>query len=162
MPEAIVYGFQCKVYYNNESALGLSGTGTVEAPDWEELDVITDATLDLSMSEADASTRAAGGFELMEPVLLQAGLSGSLIWINGNPQCTMLLNRFLARGVIDLLILSGSNLDDDAKGVRGDFKIMSFPQKQELKELVRNDITLKPCRSLRDNYIAAATGEEPE
>lgn len=159
MAEAIVYGFQCKCYYNNEAGLGLSGTGTVASPVWVELDILTDATLDLSMSEADASNRAAGGFELKEPVLLSAALNGSLKWINGNAKCGMLLAQFLARGVLDLLILTGSNLNDDAKGVRGDFKIFKFPQKQELKEMVSNEVSFMPCRSLRSNYIAAASGE---
>lgn len=163
MAEELVYGFQCKVFFNNESVLGLSpaGTGTVAAPVWVELDVITDATLDLSMGEADASNRAAGGFELKEPILLTASLAATLIWLNDSQQCLMLLNALLARRTIDLLVLTGARTNPDAKGVRGDFKLFKFPQKQELKELVRNDITLMPSRSLRNNYVASATGVAP-
>jgi hypothetical protein len=72
-----------------------------------------------------------------------------------------LLEAFLARRALDLLILTGERTNPDAKGVRGDFKLFKFPSKQDLKESVKNEIAFKPSRSVRSNYVASATGVAP-
>lgn len=161
MAEAAVFGFQCKVYINDITGDGGGGSGTVGAPSWRELNVIQDATLNLSFSESDASIRAAGGFELMEPGLLQVALEGGIEWINDNAICEWLLTAFFARRALDLLILTGERTNPDARGVRGDFKLFKFPSKQDLKESVKNEIGFKPSRSVRNNFVTSATGVAP-
>lgn len=161
MAEAQVFGFQCKVYINDITGDGGGGSGTVATPSWRELNVISDATLDLSFSESDASIRAAGGFELMEPGLLQMALNSQIEWINDNALCEWLLGAFFARRALDLLVLTGERTNPDAKGVRGDMKLFKFPSKQDLKESVKNEIVFKPSRSIRNNFVTAASGTAP-
>lgn len=153
MPEAQVFGFQCKAYYDSAD--------TPATPTWVEIGVLKDVTLNLGFVESDASIRAAGGIECMEPSLLQIEAAGQLEWINGNAICEFLLAAFFARTAINMLFLTGDDENPDAKGVKGDFKLMKFPQKQELKESVKNDISFKPCRSIRDNFVTSATGVAP-
>lgn len=158
MAEAQVFGFQCKVYINDITGDGGGGSGSVATPSWRELNVISDATLDLSFTESDASIRAAGGFELMEPGLLQMALNSQMEWINDNSLCEWLYAAFFARTALDLLILTGARTNPDARGVRGDFKLFKFPSKQDLKESVKNEIVFKPSRSIRSNFPATAVG----
>jgi hypothetical protein len=158
MAEAQVFGFQCKVYINDITGDGGGGSGSIGTPSWRELNVISDATLDMSFTESDASIRAAAGFELMEPGLLQLSLNSQMEWINDNPLCEWLLTAFFARRALDLLILTGERTNPDAKGVRGDFKLFKFPSKQDLKESVKNEISFKPSRSIRSNFPATASG----
>ena len=161
MAAAQVFGFQCKVYVNDIPGDGGGGAGSIATPAWRELNVIADATLDLSLTESDASIRAAGGFELMEPGLLQMALNSNMEWINGNALCNWLLTAFFARRALDLLILTGDKINPDAKGVRGDFKLFKFPSKQDLKESVKSEVVFKPCRSIRSNFVQSATGVAP-
>lgn len=160
MAEAQVFGFQCKIYVNDITGEGGGGSGSLASPAWRDLNVVSDATLNMSFSESDASIRAAGGFELSEPGLLQLSVEGSMEWINGNALCLWMYQAFFARRALDFLILTGDRSSADSKGVRGDFKIVKFPSKQDLKETVKCEFALKPCRSVRStlNYVAAASG----
>jgi len=150
-----VLGLDCKAYYNDVDA---GGSGTIASPNWLELDVIKDVTLNLAMAEADVTTRAAGGIEIMEPSLLQISVSAMLKWLNNDTQCTLLWDAFFARTALDLMILTGESTDTNAVGVRGDFKVLGFPRKEELATAVEIDLTLKPSRSIRANYVAKAAG----
>ena len=147
-----VIGLDCKLYYND---LLTGGAGTIGVPVWVELDVIKDATLNLGYNETDLTTRASGGIQIDEPTLLQVSVDGLLQWLNDDAtQCEALWDAFWNKTMIDLLVMTGASGDATAVGVRGDFKITQFPQKQELAESVKHDITLKPGRSLRSNYVA--------
>lgn len=150
MPEATVFGFECKLYYDSAD--------TPSTPTWAELDVIKDVTLQLGFSESDASIRAAGGFQLTEPALLEVSIEGTLEWINGNAKCMFLWDKFFSREPINIMALTGLRTNADAEGVKGDFKIVKFPRKEELKESVKFDFTLKPSRSTRSNFVQKATG----
>ncbi len=150
MPEALVYGFQAKLYYDS--------TTTPATPTWVEVDVIANCKVNLGYSESDASVRAAGGFELTEPVLQQASIEAELIWRNGNSQCTFLRNAFMAKTAVNMMALTGARTNTDAVGIKGDFKIVKWEQTEDLKEQVKVSLTIKPCLSTRSNFIQAAVG----
>lgn len=147
MAEAKVFGFQCKLYYKTTS-------GGTYAP----LNQIIDATLNLGYDEAEATTRGSAGVKETEPALLAVSIEGSLQWRNGNAECSALLTAFMARAPIYLLALTGEKTDPDAKGVEGIFKLINFPQKQELANMVNHDVTFKPCAG---SGLVAAAGVAP-
>lgn len=157
MPEAQVLGFECRLFFNDVDA-NPAGSGTIGTPVWSHIDLVQDATLNLAFSEANVTNRAAGGVEIMEPSLLQISIDATIEWINGNALCLLLWDKAFARQPLDLMALTGGNDNADAKGVRGDFKIFGMPRKEELAEATTLDLTFKPCRSLRSNYVQKASG----
>lgn len=145
MAEAKVFGFQCKLFYKPSTT-------------WVELTPIINATLNLAYEEAEATTRGSGGVKETEPSLLNVSIDANLQWRNDNTQCEALWDAFMGRNEITLMALTGAATDPEARGVTGKFKITSFPQKQELANMVEHDIVFKPCAG---STLAAATGTAP-
>jgi hypothetical protein len=147
-----VLGLDCKLYFND---ILTGGAGTISVPVWVELDIIKDATLNIGYAEADTSNRGSGGIETAEPTLLQVSVEGNLQWLNDDATGGQAIwDALWNREAIDLLCVTGADDDAIAVGVRGDFKVFQFPQKQELADIVRHDVTLKPVKSVRDNNLA--------
>lgn len=156
MPEATVLGADCKLYINDVDLSG--GSGTIALPNWIEMDFVRDVELVLGFSEADVTTRAAGGIEIVEPALQQVSITALIKWLNGNTTLEQIYDLMNGRSAMDLWCLTGARTNADARGVRGDFKITGAPMPQNLAESVELNVTLKPCRSTRENYVASADG----
>jgi len=159
MAEALVLGFECKVYFNDEVADG--GAGTIAVPVWLELDELADATLNIKFNEADSATRGTNGIDTKEPGLLAITVEGTVQWRADNENISLMLAKCLGRDAWDLLILTGSRTDPLSKGVRGDFKITSFPRKEALGDVVTHDLVFTACNSFRANNVVASTGVAP-
>jgi hypothetical protein len=152
----VVHGWQCKGYRDSAS----SGAGNPASPTWTELGELSDVKIDATQSEADASVREAGGIELTEPSMLQVNITGTLQWRANNANCLALLTAFQTRAAVNMMFLTGASNDANAKGYKGDFKVFGFPIDQPLKDLVKIELTFKPCVSTRGtpNYVQTATG----
>ncbi len=142
MAEAKVFGFQCKLYRKVST-------------NWVAMNQIINATLNLAYEESEATTRGSGGIKETEPSLLTVSIEGNLQWRNDNTECEALWDAFMGRNEIELMALTGDKTDPEARGVSGKFKLVSFPQKQELANMVEHDIVLKPCAG---SQLAAAVG----
>lgn len=159
MPGTTVFGFQCKVYVETTQ-----DPLNVDYPEYAELSQLADAVLNLGFTEADATTRAAGGLEVVEPGLFQVEVTGKLQWRNGpytDDDAVFNLVRLAAIAKTPILarVLTGASNDPDARGMWGHWKITKFPINQELKELVAVDFAMKPCWSTIQ-LVEADAGEE--
>jgi hypothetical protein len=154
MPESQVFGWECKLYVDDSA----SYVGTPETPTWDELDSVMNAQLVIGFEELDASVRAGGGTKSSEPGLLTVSINGTIESNNGNTEFEALRTAFLTRAALNIMALSGGSNNADAKGVKGDFKFFKFDRKEDLNGKVTVDFELKPCRSLRANFVQAATG----
>jgi hypothetical protein len=153
---SVVHGWQSKGYRDSAS----SGAGNPASPTWSELGELSDVKIDASQSEADASVREAGGIELTEPSMLQVTVTATLQWRANNANCLALLTAFQNRVAINMMFLTGASNDANARGYKGDFKVFGFPIDQPLKDLVKIELTFRPCVSTRSptNYVQAASG----
>lgn len=129
-----VRGYQCKMY--------LDTNDDFEDPNWLEVESVIDAKLELTQLEVDASHRGAGAFEITEPGLLQARITGQLLWLEDDDLQTQLRNAFNARTPVLVRALTGSEGSANSRGIWGYFNVLSFPTDQQLKELVKVDFVL--------------------
>ena len=158
MPEKRVLGLDCKVYYNTIDQVP-AGAGTIAVPVWVHLDLIKDATLQLTFEEADDTTRGSGGIKTAAPSLLVLSVETKFVWRNGNIHCKTLFDNANARKPMDLLVLTGDKLDDDALGYRGDFGLFGFTRNEELANVVMIDLKFIPVLSERLNQVQKAAGD---
>jgi hypothetical protein len=147
MSGTTVFGFQCKVYVETTQ-----DPMNIDYPEYAELSQLADAVLNLGFTEADATTRAASGLEVVEPGLFQVEVTGKLQWRNGpytDSDAVFDVVRTAARTRTPILarVLTGASDNLDARGMFGHWKITKFPINQELKELVAVDFAMKPCWS---------------
>ena len=154
MAEAQVFGWECNLFVDSAS----SYAGNPSTPTWAEVDSVMNAQLVAGFEELDASVRAGAGVASSEPGLLKVSINGTIEANNGNVQFEALRSAFLARTPLNIMALSGVSTNADAKGVKGDFKFFKFDRKEDLNGKVTVDFELKPCRSLRSNFVQAATG----
>lgn len=146
----ITFGFNCKLYRDTAD--------DPDAPTWAEITEVSDVTVDAGSVEVDASIRESGGYEITEQSMHQITINATLEWRNGNANCEALYTAFLARTAINIWVLTGVRAVATSRGFKGDFKITKFPINQDLKELTKVALVLKPCRSTRANYVASANG----
>lgn len=154
MAEAIVYGWECKLYVDSSA----SYAGTPGTPTWSEVADAVDVTLSASPGTLDVQPRAAGAVKVGLPGLIEYKISGKLHWTNGNTQKTALRAANIARATLNVMALLGASTDADAKGVKGDFFFSKWEESQENGQTVSVDFELTPAISLRTNYAQAATG----
>ena len=160
MPEKRVLGLDCRVYYNDVDQVP-AGSGTIVAPNWVHLDLVKDATLQLTFEEADDTTRGSGGIKTAAASLLVLAVETKFVWRNGNIHCKTLFDNANARKPMDLLVLTGANTDADAVGYRGDFGLFGFTRNEELANVVMIDLKFIPVLSERSNQVAKAAGVAP-
>ncbi len=153
MPEAIVYGWECKLWVDSASTYA----GNPSSPTWEELDSVEGATLSCAPEMLDVSPRSAGAMKVGLPGRVECKIAGSLWWTNGKAENTALKAAAIGRTPLNIRSLLGAATNADAKGVKGDFFFSKWDEKQE-GESVKVDFELSPYASIRSNYVQADKG----
>lgn len=120
-------------------------TGSFGTPTWTLVSNVSDLNANDSMEEADASTRADGGFAVSEPTLRGLELSFGMINKPGDADVTAFLAAYAARTALDLAVMDGPIATVGSKGVRARYKVHQFPRAQELRDVQKFDVMLKPC-----------------
>lgn len=128
-------GYEGKVFF---FAGLLSGT-----PTWTEAKSVRDVDNTFEAEEIDSTTRASGGYATTEPGMFNAEFSMEIFWDPADAFCTALKTRFLARESIALKVLDGGTAST-GKGLVGDFSILTFPRKEELRGPMLISIRFKP------------------
>lgn len=140
MSGTTVFGFQCKIYVDMSE--------DPEDPNFAELVEVIDAVLSMQFVEADASCRQSGGLEVVEPSLLQVEVTGKLQWRNDGANALTPLNILRSRANIRTSfvarVLTGTDIDANARGMWGEWKITKWAYAQELKELSSVEFAMKP------------------
>lgn len=149
---SVILGLDCKLYYND---VDMGGSGTIATPNWIEIESVEDVRIAAEFDESDQTVRGASGFEIVEPSIQKVTIEANIKWMNGDTTgAEVLRTAFFARSALDILIATGDHNNADARGYRGDFKVVAFPMDQPLRDGVVVAVKLRPCRSTRSNFIA--------
>lgn len=128
--------------------LGMNATLFMAPPNntpvWNEIKEVTNVSPTGTTKEANATTRASGGWEEMEPTIKSAGLQFTILnkdddfetlraaWANGTPLLWLTLTGPKVAG---------------AKGVKFHGKVFEFQEQQGQEEVVSAQVTVKPTPS---------------
>lgn len=103
----------------------------------------TSPKLQASADTADSSTRGSGGFKTTEPTLIDLGLTFDMVIDSADVDYAAFRTAFFARSMIAIEYYDETGGD----GVRADYKITSFEQSQDLADVQKVAVEMKPCRS---------------
>jgi len=128
--------------------------GTSATPDWKEITVIKDVTLNLEKGEADVSMRGSD-WEQVKATLKKASIDFDMIWLDvedvgdlANEDIIVfekLLETFLAKNEsLDMMFLSGPLEHAGSRGLRGMFDVFKFARDEKLTEALKVSCTVKP------------------
>lgn len=110
---------------------------------WVELLNCTNPKMSNSADTADSSTRGSEGYKTTEPTLIDLGLTFEMIIDSGDADFAAFRAAFYARTMIGIQYYD----EDGGDGVQADFKITSFEQAQDLADVQKVSVEMKPCRS---------------
>lgn len=141
----MLLGKNAKIYYN---------TATYGSPTWVEISIFSDVNLDISFDWAEVPTRASS--------VKKGGKTLADVPMTGKVKQHLTDTTFLAiwaalispTGVMDLLILNASSATNGARGVRGEFAVMSNKDDQSLGNGLVYDLQFKPADT--DNAFSTA------
>ena len=133
-------GLDGKLYYN---------AGTYDIPDWQEWTNIIDAALNLKATEANVTTRADGGWEILIPALKQAEITAGMLKDRG-PEYGIVRTSWLARRPrqpIEVLYLDDDISLSGTEGWRMTVAVFNFANNDQLAEGQKIDLSLKPTKA---------------
>ena len=135
---SVVLGLDAKVYRN---------TGTYETPTWVEMPNVRDLTLTIEKGEADATTRAAGGWKQSVATVKEATVEFEMVWDTADQGFLAIQNAFFNNTPVDLAIMDGPLPPAPGKkstGLRALFDVLKFNRNEPLQEVLTASVTLKP------------------
>jgi hypothetical protein len=135
---AIVLGFNAKLYRN---------TATHSSPTWSELTNVRDCKLTLSADEVDVTTRAGLGYKQTEPGLIDANVEFGMVWDTTDAGFTAIQTAFLARSIIEVLVLDGAYTVPGSQGLQATMKVTKFDRDEAVAGVLGVTVTMKPCIS---------------
>jgi hypothetical protein len=132
--------------------LGLNGklyrnTGSYGSPVWNEVTSVRDLTLGDSMSEADVTRRASGGWRETAPTLREASVDFDMVNVAGDTNITTIRAAYAARTPVEFAIMDDGIAVPGARGIRATFIISKFELTQELENAQMISVTMKPTPS---------------
>lgn len=134
-------GLNAKLYRN---------TGTYGSPTWAEWNFLKDLSLEMSTGEADATTRANGGWKATVATLKDASLTFSAPHDVSIATYKTLVDGFYANTAFELLVLDQAIATVGATGLRASFMVTSMTEGQPIEDIQANDFTLKITASDND------------
>lgn len=134
-------GLNAKLYRN---------TGTYGSPTWTEWNFIKDLSLEQSTAEADATTRANGGWKATVATLKDASLTFSAPHDVSITQYKALVDGYYSNASFELLVLDQAVATVGATGLRASFMVTSMTEGQPIEDIQANDFTLKITASEND------------
>lgn len=124
-------------------------TGTYEAPDWDEFDLVGDAAVNPNWEEGDATTRQSL-VNQAEPTKMALEVTGRARVADDNAVFDEVEAAFIQRNPIDILALNGKIDSPGASGYRFDAKIFTWGEDQAMGNVLFKDFNMKPCASDND------------
>lgn len=134
-PVQIRIGADAKVYRN---------TNTYNSPTWIEVDIVRDATLNVSHKEWDASFRGGGGWEAMVATLKSASIDIDVLHQTQDAGYVALRQAWVTKDPIELLVMDGSKDVSGNEGLRATFQVFDFTSPQPLADGQTNKFSVKP------------------
>lgn len=131
-------GLDAKVYRN---------TGTYGSPTWVEWDWIKETTLSATKSEADATTRANGGWKAIIGTLKDASLEIVAPHDTADAQYLACFQAYFSGASFDLVVADGPIATVGTRGLRASFEVMGFDRSDPIEDVKMNTLSLKPTYS---------------
>ncbi len=142
-----VIGFDGKTYYN---------ASTNASPSWTEITAVGDASLDLSFSEPDVSTRESI-FELIGLGRGQATINLSYLHQTGTDAVFNDLLNACRLGSTpapkQLALMDGNIATSGSKGLRAYCAMTGMPQSQEMDNGMRYEMSFRPARFVEASAV---------
>jgi predicted secreted protein len=138
MSASVVLGLNAKLYRN---------TGTQQNPTWTEIANVKDLTLNLEKGEADATTRAAGGWRQTVATLKEATVEFEMVWNPSDAGFSAIKDAFFNNTALDLAIMDGPlppPSGQTSQGLRAEWVVTKFSRNEPLEEVLTVSVTLKP------------------
>lgn len=114
------------------------------SPTWNPIELVRDATLNLTKAETDVSTRGAAGWGQVRGTIKEAEIQFDIAHDNTNADFTALRDAWLNGTQLDLAVLDGAANASGAQGIRALWEILTFTRNEPLREAVTYSITAKP------------------
>lgn len=134
-PVQIKIGLTCKLYRNSN---------TYEAPTWVEIDIVRDATLNVSKREWDASFRGGGRWAAFIATLKDASIDFEVLRQTQDTNWRALRNAWVDDTPTEFLMMDGDRTVAGNEGIRATFMLFDFNQAQPLAEGLVDKFTMKP------------------
>ncbi len=128
-------GMNAKLYYYEDGV----GSGNSQT----ELTNCQDVTVNMTVGEADITTRGSGGYKEIAATLKDVSVDFNMVWDDTDTGFTVLNTAFLAGGVIGIEALH----EESGDGPKFDGIITSFTRDESLTEALSAKVTIKPTRS---------------
>jgi len=136
---AIKLGINGKLYYD---------VAGVADDTWTEADnVHGDLTLSMENTEADATTRAGGGWKAVITSLTEASLEFQMIWDTADAGFTAFQNAFLNKSTIGIAAMDAAIATVGSEGLKADMTVTRFARSEPQEGPILVDVTLKPTYS---------------
>ena len=129
-------GFECVVSRNTGA--------TYASPTWNPIELIKDATLNVTKGEFDVTTRGAVGWGQVRGTIKDVELTFDMAHDNTNADFTALRDAYLNNTQIDLAALDAAANVAGAQGIRATWEILGFSRNENLRDAVTYSITAKP------------------
>lgn len=139
---AAVLGLNCHIFRN---------TGTYGSPVWVAYDNVEDSKLAINADEADATTRANGGWGASEPAILRAGVEFSSVWDHADVGQQIFVTAFTGRTSLDLAVIDGASSGGGSQGLRALYKVFKMERGEPIAGLAAVDFGVKPCYNVANN-----------
>ena len=136
---AYKFGINAKLYYD---------VAGVANDTWTECDIVHgDVTLAIDKAEADATTRAMGGWKAIVAKMKDASIEFEMIWDTAEAAFTALQDAFLNDTVIGIACMDAAIATVGSEGLKADMCVTRFHrvEPEEGAQLVQ--VTLKPTYS---------------
>lgn len=130
-------GYANHLYYN---------TGSYVSPTWVLISNVADAKVLLDAEEAEATTRAGGGYKITEPGLFGLSVEYDAIYDGTDTVLLALRTACLARSSLEFLALDGLLATAGSLGVRFLGKVFGFSKDEALGAMTKvTPLKLKAC-----------------
>lgn len=134
---ATITGQDCALYYGTA---GNTADTLVEN--------VKDLTLELSVGEADVSTRGSNGWKESIQTLKEGNLTFDILWDTDDAFFTALKTAYLAGTNVAILALDAT-IASGGQGLDADMMVSNFSRNEGLEDGVTASVTMKPGRSTR-------------
>lgn len=156
MPEStnrtrIPLGKDAKAYINK---------GTTESPNWLEIEIIRDATLEITKGDTDVTTRGAGGWKEAMATLKEASIDFDAVWDKADECYKILLRSMLFDDIVEMLFLDGPKDTDGSQGLHAMMQVFTFKRDEKLTDALKMDVNVKPCYgAIKPAWVEVTGGE---
>lgn len=118
--------------------------GSYASPDWEEVALAADVTLNLDKTMANATTRGGGGWKNEVGVLKGASVEFDALWKNGDVALDDLLDSYINGTAIEIAIADGPIATAGTEYWRMTCEVSAWNKSDPIEDLQKVSITAVP------------------